>query len=361
MTIQRKPLTKFLIFVAILIILFITYFVLLNQSVRIVATRTDQFAAERWMGDDASMNYAHISCFMTTTAGFDDFNALSLSRSYDEKMLSESISSEKGARLWIHAYSSFGTVRVDSSSDILVDVTAIGGDYFHFHDISLLSGTYFENDPMNNDHVIISSNLAWQLFGSWDVIGKDIFISGVPYSVCGVSEDTDFMGEKSLPHIYMQYDIYKKISSSVFITCYEVILPNPISDFAYNIVKSLITCDQLECEIIQNTSRFNLINTFKTLGSLTSRNIQKNHVIYPEWENSAKIVEQKTAYLLLARIVVLILLVMLAVVMIIAYREVINGFFEKAYKSIITKIKKSKLAKRIEAKRRKRYEEKKFH
>lgn len=359
---DRKPVSnRIIIFCCILLILISLYTVLYGISKKEINTRTEQFAAERWMNQDSLYNYAQISCFFTSETGFNKNNILSLSRSYDERMLSESLSSQSGTRLWIHGYSGQGKVSVDASTNIQTQVTAVGNDFFYFHNIELLSGSYFTDDPMNNDHIIISEYLAWILFGSYDVIGKDVFISSVPYYICGVSKDAYSDGGIAEPHIFMQYDLYQKIDSSVFISCYEVLLPNPISDFALNIVKSYISYNVLDYEIIQNTYRFNLINTLKNLNNLTQRNIKTNKVIYPEWENSARILEQKIAYLLLVRIIILFMIAITLTFMIVIYRINISVFFEKTYKAIKAKVKNTKIAKAISNKRRKEYEEMEFH
>jgi hypothetical protein len=358
---KKSYLYGLVIFGCILAVLVSLYGIFVSISNKSIDLRQEQFAAERWMNDESLLNYAQISCFLTANAGFNKSNILSLSRSYDERMISESISSQSDGRLWIHAYSGQGKVNVDSASNIQTDVTAVGNDFFFFHNIQLLSGSYFTDDPLNNDHVIISEYLAWLLYGSFDVIGKDLFISNVPYYICGVSKDEYSKGGTAVPHIYMQYDIYEKMDSSAFISCYEVLLPDPISEFALSIVKSYISFNVLEYEIIQNTSRFSILNTFKNLGSLSQRNIKTNKVIYPEWENSARITEQKLAYFLLIQIIVLFLIAITLIVMTVIYRKNIYEFLEQLLKKIKTKTKNMKIAKAISNKRRKKYEEMEFH
>lgn len=357
---KTKLSSRIIIFIIILSVLITSFMILINQSSRIIKMRNEQFGAERWMNNDTQFKYAQISCFLTSQAGFSENNIYSLSRSYDEKMMSESISSATEGRLWLHAYSAKGLVSVDASSNISTDVTAIGGDFFFFHNVPLISGSYFKEDPLNNDHVLINESLAWQLFGSFDIVGRDIYIYDKPYSISGVTKNTGDNINDSLPHLYMQYDIYKGLDSSAYISCYEVILPNPISNFALNIVTSLISFNDMEYEIIQNTSRFDLTHTFSTLANLTDRNIKTNRVIYPQWENQARITEHKLAYLLLAQIILIFLFICTLTIIIIVYRNKISLFFENNSSKIVTKAKNSKFADKIRNKRRERYEKKKL-
>ena len=352
---------RLIIFICILSVLIIAHLIILSVSRKLKSDSIEQFAAERWMNNNSDIHYAQISCFMTSDAGFTTDNVLSLNRSYDDRMLSESISSQIGARLWIHAYSGNGNVSVDAATNIPAQVTAIGGDFFYFHNIPLLSGNYFTDDSLNSDHVIINESLAWQLFGSNDIIGKDIFINDVPYNITGVSKDMHGENQAANPHIYMQYDVYQRMDNSAFISCYEVLLPNPISDFALNIVKEYVRLNQMEHEIIQNTERFNLINTFKVLSNLKERNIKTSKVLYPEWENTARITEYKLARLLSVRIIISVMMLTVLIVMIIVYRTNISDFFEKTVKIVKTKAKNTKIAKAIEERRRKEYEKKEYH
>ena len=98
----------------------------------------------------------------------------------------------------------------------------------------------------------------------------------------------------------------------------------------------------MEHEIIQNTERFNLINTFKVLSNLKERNIKTSKVLYPEWENTARITEYKLARLLSVRIIISVMMLTVLIVMIIVYRTNISDFFEKTVK-IVKKKKKKRL------------------
>lgn len=360
MKFKAKLSSRIIVFIVILSVLIASFMILLNQSNKIVNNRFDQFGAERWMNNDSLFNYAQISVFLTSETGFSENNIYSLSRSYDEKMMSESISTSEGGRLWLHAYSAKGSVSVDASSNIATDVTAVAGDFFFIHNVPLITGSYFKDDPLNNDHILINETLAWQLFGSFDIVGRDIYIYDQPYSISGVTKNDGDVIDDSLPHLYMQYDVYKELDNLAYISCYEAILPNPISDFALNVVTSLFSFNELEYEIIQNTSRFNLINTFKNLLNLTERNIKTNRVIYPQWENQARITEHKLAYLLLAQIILIFLFICTLTIMIIIYRSKISLFFENNSSKIVTKAKNSKFADKIRNKRRERYEKKKL-
>ncbi len=62
----------------------------------------------------------------------------------------------------------------------------VGGDFFTFHPLKLLSGSYFDGEDLNKDGVVIDENVAWQLFGSNNVAGMYVEINGVQYPVRGV-------------------------------------------------------------------------------------------------------------------------------------------------------------------------------
>jgi hypothetical protein len=296
---------------------------------------------------------------MNKDQGFNENDILYLRQAYDEKMVAESLSAPENARLWIHAYSGSGKINVDAKTDIETDVTAVGGDFFVFHDIVLEMGSYFTDESLNRNHVLISEDLAFKLFGSNDVIGMDIYISEIPYTVCGVTKVDDNISDTVKPHMYMPYDIYASMDSGCYISCYEVILPNPISGYAKTIVESLISTETGNCEVITNTSRFSIKNLWNTIGELKTRSVRESSMSYTSWENEARIVEDAAAVLLLLRIILLAVCLVIAAILLICYKNAITENLEKLSDYIHNKIMSSRIVRNAKEKRRLVYEKNK--
>jgi hypothetical protein len=357
-TCARKLMLR-LIPVCIIAVLLAICLILDMASASIIKSQTEQFAATRWMADDSIINYEQLTCFMKKDQGFTENDILYLRQAYDEKMVAESITAPENARLWIHAYSGTGKINVDAKTDIETDVTAVGGDFFIFHDIALETGSYFSDKSLNKNHVLISDDLAFRLFGSNDVIGMDIYISEIPYTVSGVTKADDSSVSDVRPHIYIPYDIYATLDNSCYISCYEVILPNPISGYARTIVESLISTNAGNCEIVTNTSRYSFRNLWNTIGELKSRSVRESGISYTSWENEARIVEDTAAVMLLIRIILLAVCLIITVILLVFYKNAITENLEKISDYINNKIMNSRIVKNAKEKRRLVYEKNK--
>lgn len=272
---------------------------------------TSQQAAERWQND---MPSAQISVFLRPGTDFSVSSVESLHESIEASLTSASLqSSSENTRLWYDAYSTqAGQTEITgtrkSASEALV--TVVGGDFFMIHASELISGGYFSEKDLMHDRVVIDTTLAWQLFGSSDVAGMEIIIKGKPCLIAGVIRpETDYASETAygtMPRIYLSYDFYQKNwndSGTDTISCYEIILPNPVKNFARNTVKETLDID--ESIILQNTDRYSLSGQWNTLRNFRKLVVCEN-VAYPYWENAARIISFDTAVLFLLEILFLI-------------------------------------------------------
>ena len=74
--------------------------------------------------------------------------------------------------VYTDAYCAFGKTSVTGdhgSSD--ASVIAVGGNYFLFHPLELVSGTYFSESDVMHDRVVLDETLAWKLFGGSNLAG----------------------------------------------------------------------------------------------------------------------------------------------------------------------------------------------
>ena len=78
--------------------------------------------------------------------------------------------------VYTDAYCAFGKTSVTGdhgSSD--ASVVAVGGNYFLFHPLDLVSGTYFSESDVMHDRVVLDETLAWKLFGGSNLTGMDSY------------------------------------------------------------------------------------------------------------------------------------------------------------------------------------------
>ena len=173
--------------------------------------------------------------------------------------------------------------------------------------------------------MVVDENLAWALYGSNDIVGMQLWMNNTIYTVAGVVKVPEDGLEKTAygnsNRIYMPYDQLKTQQDSLSITCYEVVLPNPISNYAYYTVRSAFgfseeeeeQLDQEEnplcfdnAEILENSNRFELMPMLTKLKQWRLRSMRASSIGYPYWENIARSVEDEEMILLIFRILVLI-------------------------------------------------------
>jgi len=69
---------------------------------------------------------------------------------------------------------------------------------------------------------------------------------------------------------------------------YEIVMPNPVSGYAYGYVKENIGVEDKEIEIVENTTRYGLSERLKVVSSFGKRSMNGKAIIYPYWENVAR-------------------------------------------------------------------------
>lgn len=272
---------------------FVIFLILWGISSVLINDLKTQQMAQRWSDNGEA---AQISCFLSTNTRLNPDRIEEIEYNLDKKLQEASIVSESenpGARLWADAYSAFGRITVDSEKgSITADAIGIGGDFFLFHPLKLLTGSYFSGNDLMKDYCILDEDAAWRLFGSNDIAGQIVYIRGIPHIVTGVIERESGRMEEAAgldsSIIYVSYESLDLYGSHSGINHFEVVMPDPVKGFALECVQGLLNMDEQEVEVINNTSRFDLWNRLKLIGSFGTRSMNGKAIIYPYWENIAR-------------------------------------------------------------------------
>ena len=265
--------------------------ILIAVGIHNASSLKDQQLTERW-GD--KKNFAQVSVFFSELANFDDKGAEQLKHNIEKKLKEASLLSDSdGAMVWLGAYSANGKVLIASKRNS-ADVKAVGvsGDYFQFHPLELLSGSYFDSEYLMKDLVLLDEYTAFNLFGSNDIVGQIVEVGGINHVVCGVYRNSetrlDKLAGNDEPTIYMSYEALANSGTISYINSYEALLPNPVSNFGFDLLKECITTDDRRYEMIENSGRFKWTNLLKRVPRYGTRGMNSRGVIYPYWENMAR-------------------------------------------------------------------------
>ena len=307
----------------ILVAAFIAVTIFAKNSIKDLYSQQE---AQRW--EEKKNSYAQVSAFISPEKGMQTEDISDIRNSVMQTLSEDALHEAEGdARVWIDAYSGECEAEIRKDSNTL-SVTAMGVDgvFFQFHPMPLLSGGYISGEDLNQDRIVIDQGVAWKLFGSNDVVGMQVWMGDNVYVIAGVVQ----AGEDSLEQmaygkryrIYMSYDQLKKHQEKLVITCYEAVMPNPITNYAYNTLTSACGLqeegeEELQqeenplnfdgIEVIENSKRYKAMTMLSQIKTLKFRGMRTNSIAYPYWENVARVMEEQQMVLLIIRILLLII------------------------------------------------------
>lgn len=279
------------------------------------------YMAQKW---DRTGGCSQISCFFAEDAGVTVDNIGGVKASMLTALQNISVIPEENQKLVTEAYSTSAgeaVVRSDTTNGRSnAELTAVGGDFFLFRNFDFIDGSYFSENDIMQDGAVIDRNLAWALYGSDRVSGKNIYIDGVKFYIAGVIDTPQTKYEKKTagenPVAYISYDGANLLNENYSakadkndlmgdgdfipadtglkkITCYECIMPDPVENYAYNAVNGYFKSYEGKYAIVSNSERFKPSVRAKAHKNLADYAVVSNSVIYPYWENASRIVEFK--------------------------------------------------------------------
>lgn len=285
----------------LIILILISLFTIHNYRRELLS----QQAAEFWKGESEE-RFSQVSCFFPQSAPISENSILTFRGQINTKLTDAGVEIPEEGSLWTDAYSATGTIQISGERGT-TEATAIGvgGEYFMFHPYELVSGSYLYDTDLMKDRVVLDYDLAWKMFGGSSLDGMYIKIGGKTYYVAGVvKRESDKFTDKAFseePVIFMSYSAFSEETGTQTtdetgisegysdIDCYEICMPNPISEFAATVVKENLASES--GIVVENSSRYSFENIIKLFTDFGSRSIADTGVVYPYWENAARVSE----------------------------------------------------------------------
>lgn len=285
----------------------------------ITSSLPSQHMASRWSKSE-NQRFSQLSVFYSAGSAIDLNTVYTMRVNIDKKLTENSVEAlNPNARTWFDAFSTPAHLTVNSSrSDYTVssevNCIATGGDYFLFHPLKLLSGSYYSDSDLMQDRVILDETLAWQLFGSNDIVGMTVVINEKRFYIAGVVlPDEDSASEYvygSKPKMYISYTGLSNLlgDAAPYITAYEACIPNPVTGLAEKILSETagLREDDNTVKLVANSERYSLKKLAEIALDNGKRAVIDSPLVYPFWENAARITEERAASVLLAAAIMLI-------------------------------------------------------
>ena len=253
-------------------------------------------AYRRWAnGRD---DFAQVSCFIPENLKFteDNINLLRTSIKQGHQECSGGTPNRENSSL-VDTFSTMRNLNVKNSrTEYKADVFGVGGNFFYFHQLQLASGSYFSDENTMKDLAVLDEKLAWELFGSVDILGQTISVKGENFTVCGVVKlESCYAAKKTNginPKLFVSYERLKKVlDSELPITCYEMIMQEPNEKFSYQLIETKLGDYKEQIETKEISGRFRKLTLLAQLKSHWNRIIRTKPIAYPFWENAFLICE----------------------------------------------------------------------
>jgi len=297
---------KYIILIAVNALLLLAFAACLITSGVLKGSLRSQQAAKAWEGQSGE-RFAQISVFMQGSRDFNDEAIFNLRNSINSALIGASLESTDGRILYTDAWSAEGEVTViGGRSPVPVNAYGVGGDFFLFHPLYLRDGSYLSPNDLMKDRVVIDEELAWRLFGSLRVAGFEVVIGEKLHVIAGViSRENDFASLKAYTSgagLFMSYESLNELSGGeAKISCYEIVLPDPITGFALKTISEVFPDKQ--AHIVENSARYSTAAVFAAVGAFGEPSMRADVMVYPYWENAARYIGDWLALLLVLMLV----------------------------------------------------------
>jgi hypothetical protein len=250
--------------------------------------------------------YAQFTVFLPESEKFTVDKVMYLRYKLEKALTDNSMEAASGARLYADAYSAYKDITLESEASRSVSAKAvyIGGDYSMFR--KELEYAPDITEELNHDRILMSENAAWSLFGGYDLYGfgvsdgsNNFYISGV-YSEEDSDENSAFYGNK-VPCII---DMAKYPDMSI--SCYELIMVNPVKNFAKDVLVRALELNEGKYLLVENSERFSVGNLYNKASTIlkADERLPEGIVLNPEEMTARKKEKELSVMLILLTILV---------------------------------------------------------
>ena len=339
---------KWCLWVLAVIACLVVFGLFLRADRQTVENLTTQTAAQRW--ETEQKPYSLSTVFLQDQDAVPQTAIPEIRLAVENAMTGAGVAAEDYP--WLFAFSR--TEQVELKNGVAgtdVEMTLISGDYFKIHPMTIRHGWYLDESEVMRDRIILDRQTAWDLFYSDNVVGQYLEWNGHRYVVAAVVDlelgKHSQMAAGDAQRAWAFADSPAADTEKGF-TCVEMVLPQPVEGFGVSTMQSVLESYlPKNATALDNSNRFSLFNRWEALKTISTRWITNQAIIYPYYENAARLVENHLAL----RLIPEALLVGFAGVSVFIWLLILNGKRTWGLHSIPKAIERA-----IEKKRTREYE-----
>lgn len=182
---------------------------------------------------------------------------------------------------------------IGGSKGVSTNATVYLGDYFKFHPIKLVEGSYPQNSGVMTDAILIDELAAWQLFGTMrGLVGLEVTVGIDTYVISGVAAVPGGIYDEvygELPRIYICSDSasLRFGTDTREFNSFDAMLPDPITNYAKNTLEDVL--GSYDPVIVNNDTAFSSTALKEMYESQTKLVTDPDKVEYPYTEKARMI------------------------------------------------------------------------
>jgi len=299
----KKPWGRIVVCILLLLCAVVCFFFLRH----VTRMLTGEQAATRW-GSDVG-RFAQVTAFLPEHEGLSPGEVQGIPRAINSALQEQGLTAlvPEGGFAYAYAASPITLqVRSQNRGPAEVFATGVGGNFFLFQSVQLISGAYLPTEGINRDLVVIDEALAWALFGAIDVAGMEIFVQDRPYVIAGVYRPNQNFASRAAygdrPHMFFFYDTLAQDFGVSPITMITAVLPNPLrglADEMFRDAMDTLSVDEDSFTLVNNTERYRWRDLFRVAQDFGMRSMYQTGLRLPYWENAARMAEDFAALALI--------------------------------------------------------------
>lgn len=309
---------KWLLWGLIVLVMLALFGVLVRGDRETIAGLPDQRAYESWQTEEKP--YGQAAVYLREGDAIPQESLYSIRMAVEKVLTDGSVPSEDYPWFYAASRTELATLTGEGTTSS-VELTLISGEYFRLHPMPVRYGWYMDESDVMHDRIVLDRQTAWDLFAADNVAGQFLTLNGARYQVAAVVDYPPGQYQKLAAEgvcrawVFADSPAFASAgaappeegtaeaplaaaadSQGGGFTCIEVVLPQPVKNFALSTLQGALKDIVPEDTVfVDNGGRFSLPSRWSVLREIGTRGISTKGVEHPWYENAARLTENHLA------------------------------------------------------------------